>query len=46
MPYYKTRLNKVGIPAEIKTVKVPACYWDGNFNFKPTTRVVKFYQAR
>ena len=27
MPYYKTRCNKVGIPAEVKTCRVPAAYF-------------------
>jgi hypothetical protein len=37
------RYNRVGIPAEVKTVQVPAAYWsDGEW--KPTTAVIKFTQ--
>jgi len=37
------RRNRVGIPAEVKTCKVPAVYWsDGEW--VPTFTVIKFTQ--
>jgi len=44
MPYYKIRPNKVGIPAEVKTCRVPAVYWSDGWI--PTTAVVKLVKNR
>jgi len=36
------RRNRVGIPAEVKTCKVPAAYWSGDWIL--TFTVIKFVQ--
>jgi hypothetical protein len=39
-----TRRNRVGIPAEVETRRVPASYWsDGKW--VPTTAVIKYIQS-
>lgn len=38
------RRNRNSIPAEVKTVQIPASYWGGDGKWLPTFAVIKFTQ--